>query len=114
MPRRQLSVPSFAGLQNRNVVVDTRRTSMRLEPEMWEALHDISRREGVTVNEICTRVEKARVESSLSSAMRVTILCYFRHLALAPNPNGPLLAAVLNELQDEPEQRQRQSRRLSS
>lgn len=64
---------------------------------MWEALQDISRREGVTLNEICSRVEKVRTESSLSSAIRVTILSYFRHLALAKDPKGPVLPIVLNE-----------------
>src|SRR5436305_5751367 len=32
----------------RNVMLDTHKTSLRLEPVMWEALDDIARAEGVT------------------------------------------------------------------
>jgi predicted DNA-binding ribbon-helix-helix protein len=43
-------------LVNRNVTVAGHRTSMRLEPSMWEALEEICRREGRTVHQVCTEV----------------------------------------------------------
>jgi predicted DNA-binding ribbon-helix-helix protein len=65
-------------LQSRNVLIDRHRTSMRLEPEMWEALSDIARREGLSINHLCSRVSLGRKQSSLTSAMRVFVLAYYR------------------------------------
>lgn len=38
------------GLVSKNVTVNGHRTSMRLEPVMWDALREAARREGMTVN----------------------------------------------------------------
>ena len=47
-------------LCSRNVVVAGHRTSVRLEPEVWDALADICRREEVLLNELCTRIDRRR------------------------------------------------------
>ncbi|MDQ2103169.1 ribbon-helix-helix domain-containing protein [Azospirillum isscasi] len=74
-----------------NIMIAGRRTSMRLEPTMWDALEDIARREGLTVNGLCTQI-KDRLEEqirrrgptgdnsevTLTSAVRVFIAAYFR------------------------------------
>lgn len=65
-------------LVNRNVTVNGHRTSMRLEPSMWEALDEIGRREGATIHKLCSMVDSTRAQSSLTAAMRVFILTYFR------------------------------------
>ena len=70
-------------LINRNVVVNGHRTSVRLEPTMWEALAEIAGREGVTSHEICSGLARRRRESSLTAALRVFILDYFRAAATA-------------------------------
>ena len=68
-------------LVNRNVTVAGRRTSLRLEPAMWDALEDVARREGSTVHQICALVDARRRESSLTAAIRVFILGYYRAAA---------------------------------
>ncbi|KAF0114457.1 MAG: hypothetical protein FD149_1839 [Rhodospirillaceae bacterium] len=68
-------------LVNRNVVVDGRRTSMRLEPEMWEALEEVCRREDITVSEFCSIVDGIRGDGGLTAATRVCLLLYFRDVA---------------------------------
>ena len=65
-------------LINKNVMVAGHRTSMRLEPEMWEALSDICQRENCTISDICTMVDERRGTSSFTSSVRVFILTYFR------------------------------------
>ncbi|MGO1119309.1 ribbon-helix-helix domain-containing protein [Rhodovibrionaceae bacterium A322] len=65
----------------RNVVVGGRRTSLRLEPSMWEALQEISLREALSVSQLCTRIDERRVASGLTAAVRVYILSYFRAAA---------------------------------
>ncbi len=70
-----------SGLVNHNIVIDGRRTSVRLEPQMWDALNEIVRREGRTVHDICTEVDTDRVQWTFSASLRVYILTYFRSAA---------------------------------
>ena len=67
--------------QRRNVTLGSRRTSVSLEEQVWDGLTDICRREEVGLDELCTAVEIRRVDSSMSSALRVFLLTYFRHAA---------------------------------
>lgn len=65
-------------LVSRNVTVSGRRTSIRLEPEMWDGLMEICRREAVTPHQLATLVDRCRHRSSLTAKLRVFILAYFR------------------------------------
>ena len=73
--------PASSTLVNRNIVVGGRRTSVRLEPAMWDALHEIAERERVTVNQLATDIDRRRAESSLTAAIRVFIVGYWRTAA---------------------------------
>ena len=68
-------------LINRNVVVDGHRTSMRLEPAMWAGFEEIARREQLTLHQLCGRIDRSRASSSLTAAVRVFIMTYFRRAA---------------------------------
>ena len=68
-------------LINRNVTVMGRRTSVRLEQPMWDALEEICRRERKVMNQLVTEIEHSRQESSLTAAIRVTIMLYFKNAA---------------------------------
>jgi predicted DNA-binding ribbon-helix-helix protein len=71
-----------SGLINRNVMVGTHRTSIRLEVEMWVALQDISHREKRSVHELTTLIAgRKRAQTSLTAAIRVFIVAYFRAAA---------------------------------
>ena len=71
-----------SSLVNRNVVVDGRRTSIRLEAEMWNDLRDVCKREGKSLHELCTLVSSVKPqERSLTSAIRVFLLTYYRSAA---------------------------------
>ena len=67
-----------SSLVSRNITVAGRRTSMRLEPEMWGALSEICWREGVSTHDVCSLVDSRRRASSLTAALRVFIMDYFR------------------------------------
>ena len=69
------------GLVLKNVTVRGHRTSLRLEPMMWRGLTEICEREGLALNEVCNLVEGRRVQSSLTAAIRVFTLSYFRTAA---------------------------------
>jgi predicted DNA-binding ribbon-helix-helix protein len=68
-------------LVSRNVVVNGRRTSLRLEPEMWEGLDEIAQRERLSVNDLVAFVDRQRDAASLTSDVRVFVLGYFRAAA---------------------------------
>jgi predicted DNA-binding ribbon-helix-helix protein len=65
---------------SRNVVVSGRRTSMRLESSLWEALEEIARREGGSVNDLCGRIDARRGDMSLTGAVRAALVSYYRDL----------------------------------
>lgn len=85
-------------LVNRNVFVGRRRTSVRLEPAMWDALGEICRRENTTLHELCEMVDARRRASSLTAAIRVFVMAYFRAAATedghAGVGHGPLYEAT--------------------
>ena len=68
-------------LLSRNVTVDGRRTSLRLENDVWEALEEICEREDMSVHEVCTLIDQRRKGSSRTAAVRAFILRYFREAA---------------------------------
>ena len=68
-------------LVNRNVVAERGRTSMRLEPELWDALLEICERECEDVSTMVRRVEQKRHQGGRTSAVRVFVLGYFRAAA---------------------------------
>jgi predicted DNA-binding ribbon-helix-helix protein len=68
-----------SALVMRNVSVGGRRTSIRLEPQIWDTLAEICRREFCTPHDVCTHVAARKSpHRSLASSLRVFILDYFR------------------------------------
>ena len=65
-------------LVNRNVFIGRHRTSIRLEPAMWDSLAEICSREDMSLHEICSLIDARRQASSLTAAIRVFTLTYFR------------------------------------
>lgn len=61
------------GVRKRSVTIAGHATSVSLEPEFWEALGEIARRRGVSVNALVAEVDAGRA-GNLSSALRVFVL----------------------------------------
>ena len=72
---------SGSRLVNRNVVAGRGRTSMRLEPELWDALHEVCRRQSIDMSELVRGIEAAGHAGGRTSAVRVFLLQYFRAAA---------------------------------
>lgn len=68
-------------LINRNVVAGRGRTSMRLEPELWDALKEICRRERQDLNQLVRYIESLGHRGGRTSAVRVYVLQYYRAAA---------------------------------
>lgn len=73
------------------MTVGHRRTSVSLEDHVWDGLTDICRREAIGIDTLCTAVDGRRSRSSMSSALRVLLLLYFRARAeaLQDHPEAP-------------------------
>ncbi|MEM1289422.1 MAG: ribbon-helix-helix domain-containing protein [Pseudomonadota bacterium] len=65
--------------QPRSVRVGGRRTSLKLEPTVWLCLSDIVEIEGVSLDELITRIDRSRrAGRGLASEVRVFVAKYWR------------------------------------
>jgi predicted DNA-binding ribbon-helix-helix protein len=75
-------------LVSRNITVLGRRTSVRLEPEMWTALREISQRENCKIHDICSVIQmRKKPDTSLTAAIRVFLMLYYRAAATEDGHN---------------------------
>ena len=63
-PRSGLATRSRRGstLLNRNVWIGRKRTSLRLERPMWQALEEVARNSELTIHDVCTLIEERRCQ----------------------------------------------------
>jgi predicted DNA-binding ribbon-helix-helix protein len=80
-PRRIHENPP-SSLVIHNIVVGRHRTSVRLEPMMWDALQDIAQRLRQTMHDLVTNIDRERTASSLTAAIRMYIVDFYRAAAL--------------------------------
>jgi predicted DNA-binding ribbon-helix-helix protein len=99
--RRTQSVPPYAvsnGLMNsqannrirrarwkpQSIWINGRKSSLRLEPIMWESLDEIAGRQGISRSELLNRIEKQHSAGygSLASAIRVYIVEFYRGISI--------------------------------
>jgi predicted DNA-binding ribbon-helix-helix protein len=73
---------SSNALQSKNVRIHDRRTSIRLEPEMWRALNEIARLENCSIHDLCGAVHDLKEPgTSFTAALRVFLMEYYRAAA---------------------------------
>lgn len=81
-------------LVSRNIRLGERRTSIKLEPAFWDALHRVARKEGLSIHDVCGMVAARTNGYSLTGAVRVFLLSYYStgamDAALATVPVGGL------------------------
>ena len=61
---------------------------MRLEPEIWDALQEICKREQVGLGDLVQKIEGSRSEGGRTSAVRVYAFQYFRAAATEEGHNS--------------------------
>ncbi|MBO6520153.1 MAG: ribbon-helix-helix domain-containing protein [Rhodospirillales bacterium] len=59
-------------------MIAKRRTTIRLETAVWDALDEICDKEDMSRHELCTRIDSARSEANRAQAVRATVINYFR------------------------------------
>lgn len=73
--------PKATRLISKNVTVLGKRTTMRLEPEIWLYLDEIAERAKMTVSEVCSKVCGQYPDVKQSSLMRTFVASYYRNAA---------------------------------
>lgn len=69
-------------LVTRNITILGSRTSIRLEPEMWQALKEVATFEKCKIHDICSLVFLRKEQNtSLTAAIRVFLMLYYRSAA---------------------------------
>lgn len=77
-----MKIAAGTSLIGRNIRVDGHRTSVRLEPAMWNAFHEIGRREDRSIDDLASDIARIKKdETSLTAAIRVFIMAYFKEAA---------------------------------
>lgn len=66
-----------AGLKKRSVAIAGHRTSISLEGPFWDALGEIARARGLSLNALVSEIDESR-DGNLSGAIRVYVLDWFR------------------------------------
>src|SRR5271155_5251859 len=61
-------------------------TTIRLEPEMMDALQEIARDLNVSLHELCTEIEIDRIDGSFTSMLRVFVVTYYRRRLIGGAP----------------------------
>ncbi len=74
----EANAAAMSSLVCRNIRINGRRTSIKLESSMWHALEDICRRTDSSLHDVCSTVERETAAGTFTSRMRVFILDYFR------------------------------------
>ena len=59
-----------------NIYVDGNRTTVRLEPIIWDTLQGIARQEEITVHDLVSEIDRQRTAGNLSSAIRAYVVAY--------------------------------------
>tara|TARA_R110002096_G_scaffold90764_8_gene205686 strand:- start:1090 stop:1947 length:858 start_codon:yes stop_codon:yes gene_type:complete len=67
-------------LAMRSVTINGRRTTMRLEPSMWNAIRRIAEDQSLSVNQICSKIDSSRGEMSMTAAVRSYIVSYLQQV----------------------------------
>lgn len=69
-------------LISKNIRVHSKRTSVRLEPEMWDALTEIAALEDCSIHDLCGAVHDLKDPAvSFTGALRVFMMEYYRAAA---------------------------------
>ena len=81
---KALKLCGFSNYRSRNVNINGKRTSMRFDTVLWNALRDIAAHENIPLNDLMDEI-KLRAESSkqinLSATTRSFIVSYYKQKA---------------------------------
>jgi predicted DNA-binding ribbon-helix-helix protein len=75
-------------VRQRTIVVAGHKTTVRLEDQFFEALREIAKERGSTLQDLITSIDRDRGEANLSSALRVYVLEHYQFQIVARRPTA--------------------------
>lgn len=78
----------------RNIRVNGRRTSLRMEQGIWDAVDDVARRRCLSVTELVSEIDRQRGDAGLTAELRVYVLGYYRKVIDRLDSYGMTRAAM--------------------
>jgi predicted DNA-binding ribbon-helix-helix protein len=85
-PREHPGGTVKSAITKRSVVIGGHKTSVSLEQPFWDVVREIAGAERTSVSAVLRRIDAAREQSNLSSAVRVFALEHVRALAAQLEP----------------------------
>lgn len=82
-----MPAPADSRHTRRNVVVNGRRTSIRMERLFWTCLETVCRERGVCIDAVLTEIDDRRGELNLTAAVRLHLVAMY-HRKVAPSREG--------------------------
>ena len=73
----------------RSIVIAGHRTSVSLEDDFWSGLKEIGREHKMTLASLIADINGRRLDTNLSSAVRLFVLRHFRSKNIANIPGSP-------------------------
>lgn len=65
-------------MKKHSVTIAGHPTSITLEKEFWDELHDIAKSRGLSISGLITEIDKNRSAGNLSSALRLYVLAHIK------------------------------------
>ena len=87
-------------LKKQNITIAGRRTSLVMDVYFWDCLQTLLWQETISLNDFCMKVDRCRRHSSLTSAMKLVILIYYRSLASFTVGADGIFATDLRDITD--------------
>ena len=76
-----------SSLEMHNVYVAGNRTTVRLEPIIWDALQRIARQQEASLHDLISEIDRRRTTKNLSSVIRAYVVAYLLNRSLEEFPN---------------------------
>lgn len=73
--------PTSGAAVSHSLTVGGKKTSISLENDFWEALHELARTDRIFVRTLVERIDRDRTTCNLSSAIRLFVLKRYRQIA---------------------------------
>ncbi len=80
--------------------MDGRRTTIRMERAIWQAVDELCVRERISLGVFCARVDRARRKGARAAAVRAVVTNYFRYALRGDG--GSTLDDALRDIVGEP------------
>jgi predicted DNA-binding ribbon-helix-helix protein len=67
-----------SSIKKRSIIIDGHKTTVSVEEAFWSDLKKIAHRQQVTLSELVAKIDRAREQGNLSSAIRLYVLEHIR------------------------------------